>query len=227
MSPELEGPSAAAEESAAEEQGTGAGRRVANVRRSVLIVEDDPAQRAMLVELISLWGYRTVAVGSAEEAEALLEQAGALDIAVVDVFLPGESGVQLITRLRERFPDSVLDRHLRPFDGGHRPAVQGHRRGPVHRQAARAGPPRRGAAESAPELALGLGAVEEDLPHVLPLVHPPVRGGPLGEREHPVDVRPHLALAPEHAAARRASPGHRSPRPRGGRRSRPETRDVP
>ena len=62
-----------------------------NVRRSVLIVEDDPAQRAMLVELISLWGYRTVAVGSAEEAEALLDQAGALDIAVVDVFLPGES----------------------------------------------------------------------------------------------------------------------------------------
>ena len=112
MSPEVEGPSAAAAESAAEsaaeEPGTGARRRVENVRRSVLIVEDDPAQRAMLLELISLWGYRTVAVGSAEEAEALLEQAGALDIAVVDVFLPGESGVQLITRLRERFPDSVL-----------------------------------------------------------------------------------------------------------------------
>jgi CheY-like chemotaxis protein len=74
----------------------------------VLIVEDDPAQRAMLLELISLWGYRSVAVGSAEEAEVLLESAGALDIAVVDVFLPGESGVQLITRLRERFPESVL-----------------------------------------------------------------------------------------------------------------------
>lgn len=107
MSPELEGPPAAGE-SATEEKATGASRRVENVRRSVLVVEDDPAQRAMLVELISLWGYRTVAVGSAEEAAALLEQAGALDIAVVDVFLPGESGVQLITRLRERFPDSVL-----------------------------------------------------------------------------------------------------------------------
>jgi len=108
MSPELEGPRAAAERGAPEEKASGSRRRVENVRRSVLIVEDDPAQRAMLLELISLWGYRTVAVGSAEEAEALLEQAGALDIAVVDVFLPGESGVQLITRLRERFPDSVL-----------------------------------------------------------------------------------------------------------------------
>ena len=107
MSPELEGAPAAGE-GAAEEKDAGTRRRVENVRRSVLIVEDDPAQRAMLVELISLWGSRTGAVGSAEEAEALLEQAGALDVAVVDVFLPGESGVQLITRLRERFPESVL-----------------------------------------------------------------------------------------------------------------------
>jgi CheY-like chemotaxis protein len=107
MSPDLEGAPAAGE-GAADEKTAGTRRRVENVRRSVLIVEDDPAQRAMLVELISLWGYRTVAVGSAEEAEAILEQAGALDVAVVDVFLPGESGVQLITRLRERFPESVL-----------------------------------------------------------------------------------------------------------------------
>ena len=105
--PELEGAPTAGE-GAAEEKASGTRRRVENVRRSVLIVEDDPAQRAILVELISLWGYRTVAVGSAEEAESLLEQAGALDVAVVDVFLPGESGVQLITRLRERFPESVL-----------------------------------------------------------------------------------------------------------------------
>ncbi|HUM11397.1 MAG TPA: response regulator [Myxococcaceae bacterium] len=107
MSSELESP-APSEEGAAEESSAGARRRVEPVRRSVLVVEDDPAQRAMLVELISLWGYRTVAVGSAEEAETLLQQAGALEVAVVDVFLPGESGVQLITRLRERFPESVL-----------------------------------------------------------------------------------------------------------------------
>jgi len=107
MSPELENAPAVGE-GATDEKTPGTRRRVENVRRSVLIVEDDPAQRAMLVELISLWGYRTVAVGSAEEAESLLEQAGALDVAVVDVFLPGESGVQLITRLRERFPESVL-----------------------------------------------------------------------------------------------------------------------
>ena len=106
MGPELE--ETQEREGAPAAESAGHGRRREALRRSVLVVEDDPAQRAMLVELISLWGYRTVAVGSAEEAEALLQQAGALDIAVVDVFLPGESGVQLITRLREKFPESVL-----------------------------------------------------------------------------------------------------------------------
>ena len=192
MSPELEG-QPASEEEAAEETTVGGRRRVEPVRRSVLVVEDDPAQRAMLVELISLWGYRTVAVGSAEEAEALLEQAGALDIAVVDVFLPGESGVQLITRLREQFPDSVLIGISALFDGRHGPAVQGHRRRHLHRQAARAGATRRGAPGRAPLLALTTalarrsGAVEEDLPHVLPLVHPPVGRCALRQREHRVD----------------------------------------
>jgi CheY-like chemotaxis protein len=109
MSPELEQPAKAeADASGADASAEGGRRRLDPVRRSVLVVEDDPAQRAMLVELISLWGYRTVAVGSAEEAETLVQQAGSLDVAVVDVFLPGESGVQLITRLRERFPEAVL-----------------------------------------------------------------------------------------------------------------------
>jgi FixJ family two-component response regulator len=31
-----------------------------------------------------------------------------MDAAVVDVFLPGRSGVTLMTRLRERFPNAVL-----------------------------------------------------------------------------------------------------------------------
>jgi CheY-like chemotaxis protein len=106
MMPDLEETPGTTLAAAAEESGSGLRREP--LRRSVLVVEDDPAQRAMLLELISLWGYRTVAVGSAEEAEALLGRAGSLEVAVVDVFLPGDSGVQLITRLRERFPDSVL-----------------------------------------------------------------------------------------------------------------------
>ncbi len=82
-------------------------RRLEEARRTVLIVEDDAAQRAVLVELISAWGYRTRAAGSAEEAEELVAQQR-VDAAVIDVFLPGRSGTQLIDRLREQFPEAVL-----------------------------------------------------------------------------------------------------------------------
>lgn len=77
------------------------------VRGTVLVVEDDPAHRELLVEMLSNWGYEPLPVGSAEEAEFAVRNKR-MDAAVVDVFLPGRSGVTLMTRLRERFPDSVL-----------------------------------------------------------------------------------------------------------------------
>ncbi len=81
--------------------------RVEAARRVVLVVEDDPANRELLVELLSLWGYRTVPVGSAEEAEQAVRTRRP-DAALVDVFLPGRSGATLMARLRERFPELVL-----------------------------------------------------------------------------------------------------------------------
>jgi CheY-like chemotaxis protein len=77
------------------------------VRRRVLVVEDDPATRELLVEMLSEWGYESVAVGSAEEAEYSVRRRP-VDAAVVDVFLPGRSGAALMTRLREKFPQAVL-----------------------------------------------------------------------------------------------------------------------
>jgi CheY-like chemotaxis protein len=77
------------------------------VRGSVLIVEDDPAHRELLVELVTQWGYEPLPVGSAEEAEFAVRNKR-MDAAIVDVFLPGRSGTNLMARLREKFPQSVL-----------------------------------------------------------------------------------------------------------------------
>ncbi len=77
------------------------------VRGTVLVVEDDPSHRELLVEMLTDWGYLPIPVGSAEEAEFAVRNKR-MDAAVVDVFLPGRSGVTLMTRLRERFPQSVL-----------------------------------------------------------------------------------------------------------------------
>jgi CheY-like chemotaxis protein len=76
-------------------------------RASVLLVEDDVASRETLVELLAAWGYEAVPVSSAEEAEYAARRRPFL-AAVVDVFLPGRNGASLISRLRDRYPDSLL-----------------------------------------------------------------------------------------------------------------------
>ena len=81
--------------------------KLEQVRGSVLVVEDDPSSRELLVEMLSQWGYEPLPVGSAEEAEFAVRNKR-MDAAIVDVFLPGRSGATLMSRLRERFPQSVL-----------------------------------------------------------------------------------------------------------------------
>ena len=81
--------------------------KVEPARGSVLIVEDDPIHRELLVELVSQWGYEPLPVGSAEEAEFAVRNKR-MDAAIVDVFLPGRSGTNLMARLREKFPQAVL-----------------------------------------------------------------------------------------------------------------------
>jgi CheY-like chemotaxis protein len=83
------------------------GLKLEQVRGSVLVVEDDPTSREILVEMLSGWGYEPMPVGSAEEAEFAVRNKR-MDAAIVDVFLPGRSGATLMSKLRERFPQAVL-----------------------------------------------------------------------------------------------------------------------
>jgi CheY-like chemotaxis protein len=81
--------------------------RLEPARPQVLVVEDDPAHREYLVELLALWGYTALPVGSAEEADFAIRRHRVF-AAVVDVFLPGRSGTALISKLRERFPEAKV-----------------------------------------------------------------------------------------------------------------------
>lgn len=82
-------------------------RKLETVRKQVLVVEDDPSNREILTEMLSLWGYEAIPVGSAEEAEYAMKRK-LIGAAVVDVFLPGKSGATLMSKLREKFPDATL-----------------------------------------------------------------------------------------------------------------------
>lgn len=70
----------------------------------VLIVEDERVSRKALSLLLRACGYKTVAAGSAEEALSLLDMDDQPNFALVDVDLPGMSGLELAEHLEETRP---------------------------------------------------------------------------------------------------------------------------
>lgn len=67
----------------------------------VLVVEDGPEIRALLEVRLAQHGHRVVGVGSGEEALQALEGRDAPDVAVLDVMLPGMSGLELHAELQK------------------------------------------------------------------------------------------------------------------------------
>jgi two-component system response regulator MprA len=65
----------------------------------LLVVEDDPALAASLQRVLEFEGYDVVYAGSGETAMAILTKE-AFDSAIIDVGLPGISGLELTRRLR-------------------------------------------------------------------------------------------------------------------------------
>jgi DNA-binding NtrC family response regulator len=76
----------------------------AGVTERVLIVEDDPATRMGLTELIKTWGFLADSAGDGEEA---LEKVTTFRPAIVvsDLVMPRMDGQQLLKALREHDPD--------------------------------------------------------------------------------------------------------------------------
>lgn len=75
-------------------------------RRTVLVAEDDPDLRDAIELLLHREGYHVVATGDGLRA---VELAGRhrVDVALVDLLLPGQSGFQVITDLKARHGDAV------------------------------------------------------------------------------------------------------------------------
>jgi CheY-like chemotaxis protein len=70
----------------------------------VLIVEDEPTARRALRTLLSARGYQTEAVSSGEDALTQVARDGFPKVALVDLDLPGMSGLELIRRLEVLSP---------------------------------------------------------------------------------------------------------------------------
>ena len=73
----------------------------------ILVIDDDERLRILLRRFLEESGFRVTDAGSAKEARSIL-QGIAFDILVVDVMMPGETGIEFLTDLRKDDPVPAL-----------------------------------------------------------------------------------------------------------------------
>jgi len=70
----------------------------------ILIVDDEPIVRESLRDWLKEAGYQVITAESGEEAIGIIEQ-GDIDIMILDIRLPGRSGISVLREVREKKPD--------------------------------------------------------------------------------------------------------------------------
>jgi DNA-binding response OmpR family regulator len=68
---------------------------------TILVVDDDPIVRDVVVRYLERDGHRTLVAGDGDQAQKLLDEE-ALDLVVLDVMLPGQDGLALCRSIRAR-----------------------------------------------------------------------------------------------------------------------------
>jgi DNA-binding response OmpR family regulator len=76
-------------------------------KATILVVDDEPDVRDVLKEYFVAHGYAVLDAESADAAKALAAQ-HAIDLALVDIHMPGEDGLSLARHLRERYANVAI-----------------------------------------------------------------------------------------------------------------------
>jgi DNA-binding response OmpR family regulator len=105
----VEGVNRVVQQPARKQDGAGAqSGPAADTGETVLIVDDEQLVRDLLVQFLSLRGYRTIGVKDGAQALSMVDQAPP-DLILLDLMLPGTSGVEVLRRLREKhFTGAVI-----------------------------------------------------------------------------------------------------------------------
>ncbi|MCA9759800.1 MAG: response regulator [Candidatus Eisenbacteria bacterium] len=75
---------------------------------TILVVDDQPAFRSVLREQLEADGYHVLEAGDGAEAMRILTR-GEIDVAVIDIFMPGVDGIELLRAMRkERLSTKVI-----------------------------------------------------------------------------------------------------------------------
>lgn len=71
--------------------------------RSILVVDDDPMLRDLLVKTLEAIGHRSEAAADGAQALELLRQQR-YDVVISDIKMPGMDGVELLRQVRAEYP---------------------------------------------------------------------------------------------------------------------------
>ncbi|MGE0495045.1 MAG: response regulator [Vulcanimicrobiota bacterium] len=90
--------------------------------RRALVVDDMQVVRETATQLLVYLGYRVDSVASAEEARSYLErEGGEIDVIILDLVMPGVSGLEVLPILRQLAPSARIilsTGYRRALDGG-------------------------------------------------------------------------------------------------------------
>jgi two-component system, cell cycle sensor histidine kinase and response regulator CckA len=76
---------------------------------TILVVEDEPAVRTIVMTALRRKGHRVIGAASAEEALAAVEtESGPIDLLLTDVSMPGMNGIALAQELAPKRPDMII-----------------------------------------------------------------------------------------------------------------------
>ncbi len=71
--------------------------------RRALVVDDNETNRRLMTAILGAWGMESVVVPDGEQALATL-QSGRIDVAVLDMLMPGMDGLDLAANIHQRLP---------------------------------------------------------------------------------------------------------------------------
>lgn len=74
----------------------------------ILVADDDPVNRHLLVSLLTKWNYDVVLACDGNEAWSLLSRHDAPKVAILDWMMPGLDGTQICHRIRNRNGESYV-----------------------------------------------------------------------------------------------------------------------
>ncbi|MES2958628.1 MAG: response regulator [Pseudomonadota bacterium] len=76
-------------------------------KATILVVDDEPDVREVVEDYFVAHGYAAIGAANAEAARTLAAEQE-IDLALVDIHMPGEDGLSLARHLRERYPKLAI-----------------------------------------------------------------------------------------------------------------------